>query len=516
MKEIQTNISHVTLYPHQAQIKRQGSIRLDQGTHQLSIPNLPPKTQPESLRASIQGAALLHGIHLQKQFFSRAPSEAVKALEGEIETLKDNIRTLDDKHQALESEAGQLENLGKYNHTFARALAEGKLSLEKQLELFRGLRLRLEEIRSEQRELAIQKRELNRKLEQLERELEQIRAARPRQRYTVHLDLEVRQAGEITVSLHYLVDGASWKPAYELRLSDQQSPNAELTYLALVRQQTGEDWQDVQLTLSTARPSWHGFKPELDPWYISPAPPTREEPSRKMMAMSAPTGEGAPPEAEPDFAEAALEQSLLGLSYTASAPATIPQDNQPHKVPVALLNLPVTLSYVCVPKRVEEVYRQAELVNQSAFTLLPGKVSLFHGDEFVGTSDIELTAAQGKLEFTLSPDDKIRVKRELTRREVDKTALGGKRRVRYGYRIEIENLYPQRITLEVLDQLPLSQHEDIKVKLESVSPKPDQHDNLNILRWKRELPAHTEVGKETLTFEFTIEYPPEMHVRGLP
>ena len=75
-----------------------------------------------------------------------------------------------------------------------------------------------------------------------------------------------------TSSLRYAVPGASWAPSYDARLHVAERA-VELSYFGLVRNSTGEDWNDVALTLSTARPNLGGGAPELRPWIVDVAQP---------------------------------------------------------------------------------------------------------------------------------------------------------------------------------------------------------------------------------------------------
>ena len=83
-------------------------------------------------------------------------------------------------------------------------------------------------------------------------------------------------AGEVQIELSYLLYGASWRPRYDARV-DAAAGRVKLTQQALVSQRTGEDWANVALALSTARPSAATRLPdEPDPWYLDlykPAPP---------------------------------------------------------------------------------------------------------------------------------------------------------------------------------------------------------------------------------------------------
>jgi uncharacterized protein (TIGR02231 family) len=180
---------------------------------------------------------------------------------------------------------------------------------------------------------------------------------------------------------------------------------------------------------------------------------------------------------------------------------------------VARYALQPQLDYVSAPALVQAVYRRAIAANESPYTLLPGKVNLFAAGEFIGSTRLELTPPNGEIELFLGVDDRLKVERDLKRREVDKTIIGGKRRIRYGYEICLENLLDVQAKITLHDRFPAARHEEIKVRLESCEPKPTRQSELNLLEWEFELAANE---KKTVRFDFTVEHPQTMEIRGLP
>ena len=192
---------------------------------------------------------------------------------------------------------------------------------------------------------------------------------------------------------------------------------------------------------------------------------------------------------------------------------SVPSDGSPHKVTVTTFDLSPKIDYLSVPKLAEAVYRRATIINRSDFLLLDGPASLFIEGDFVGTLPLKRIAPNEEFELSLGVDDRVTVKRELKAREVDKKIIGDRRRMRVAYEIEVRNLRAQTIDLEVRDQLPVSRHEQIKVKLEACDPKPIEQTDLNELKWRLALAPN---AKDRTRFEFSIEHPPTMHVTGLP
>jgi len=131
----------------------------------------------------------------------------------------------------------------------------------------------------------------------------------------------------------------------------------------------------------------------------------------------------------------------------------------------------------------------------------------------VGTSRLDQVAPGQEFEVFLGTDDRIAVDRELVARDVDKTLLGNRRRIRFAYRVKAQNLNDRRITLHVWDQIPVPRHEDIRVQLERGGVQPDETDALGTLKWKLML----EPGeKRSIEFAFSVEHMRDARIAGLP
>lgn len=526
MTQLETAITAATVYLDRARITRSGTQLLEPGQHRLEVTGLPLRLNIDSLRASARGTARarLLGVQAQRVFYTEAPVEQVRDLEAQMETIQDEMRESDARTELLKQNRASLNALASQTEIYATALASGEISLEAQLALFDSLRSRAGQLDAELLETAGSKRDLERRLQKLKSELDRWRGVPRRETYTAMVELDVTQAGDLTVELTYVVSGASWQPLYDLRLLEEgePAPVLEVGYLAQVVQQTGESWAEVALSLSTARPALAGTLPELDAWYIRPLPEPRPAPQAapapgRMTPMSMKLAGAAADElgieAAAEISSAQVDASGTAITYHVPGTVTVPADGAPHKVTIASYRLDPRLDYVTAPKLVEAVYRRARVVNASPYTLLPGPASLFAGDEFVGATRLELTAPQEEVELYLGVDDRVKVERELKRREVDKRLIGSRRSLHCGYEITLENLLATRVEITLHDQIPISRHEDIKVKLDSADPKPSDQTELNLLDWKLALAPNE---KRLVRYDFSVEYPQSMEVVGLP
>jgi len=246
-----------------------------------------------------------------------------------------------------------------------------------------------------------------------------------------------------------------------------------------------------------------------------PAPAMAEFSTGADMADMIAEAEEAP-ELEPIAAEvlqAEIDTSGAAVTFHIPRKVDIPADNTPHKTTVLTLHFAPDLDFLTIPKLASEVYRRAEVTNDSEVTLLPGPVTLFHGGDFVGSASISKVAPRETFETTLGVEDRIKVERELALKEVSKQFIGDRRALRYAYEIKVQNLLAGPAKVEVSDQLPVAGHENIKIKLEEIDPQPATESELGELTWELELEPQE---KRTLRFEFSVSAPRSDTLIGLP
>ena len=219
------------------------------------------------------GSRLL-GAQVQRRFYAETPSDAIRQLEEQIDLVQEQIKKLDIQSELIKQQRGNLDKIAGHSDKFALALAAGEMQVEQELAIFEKLRAEALKLENEALDLQKARKGHDRHLQQLTKELEQLRGSRPRERYVAVVEVEMQQAGELSVELSYVVSNAEWKPIYDLRLVEEESGSqCEVTYLAQVAQVTGESWEGVQLALSTARPASSRTLPELQPWYVRPPAP---------------------------------------------------------------------------------------------------------------------------------------------------------------------------------------------------------------------------------------------------
>jgi len=516
-------ITAVTVYPDRAMTSRSTTLNLKPGSYVIALEPLPVLLQDDSIRVEGKGsaAATIVGMEVKRTFLEQVPEKRAGEIEAEIRTLQRKVESLDARKVALAAQKGFIESIRvAWGERISKELAVGKPTTAELNEALAFVGNGMTSVEEKARDLDGEKVLLKERIDALNRQLEAGRGSARRETKSVEVNIEVGNEGELTLELSAVVPHAGWEPSYDARLApDGQS--AELVFRAQVKQQTGEDWNDVELSLSTSRPAVGGTPPDLIPWRVSfyrPMPMPVAAGSAKygkilrdareevvgFMAAEAPA-----PVAEHLTARVAAEQT--SILFRIPRPVDIPSDGTQHGSIVAIEKLPVNVEYLAVPKLSPHAYLRSELVNRAPYPLLPGKVNIFTGGNFSGTSQLKRVASGEKFDLFFGADDQITVKREELKRHRE-GGLFGKNRQTYHYRIEATNFRKDSRTLTIRDQLPVAGDEEIRVLLEKPSQKPGEVREDGTLIWKLQLKPGE---KRELTFGIAVEYPKDREVTGL-
>jgi uncharacterized protein (TIGR02231 family) len=547
---VESRITAVTVYTDGAIVTRTAHLDLPAGQTELSFEKLPAALVDESLQVSGHGTASVTILDVNaRTTFVAAPSDPrVKAIEDTITDLQKKVRSLADRATVLEQ---QRALLGKIENAVAAPPAKETTAPRPSFDDWQKLLAFADDNRSkfaaEQQSLDEQRQTLQDQITAATAQLDELRgqADTGRSEKTVTVRVAAASAGSLDLTLAYAVPGASWTPAYDARLhSDERM--VELTYFGLVRQNTGEDWKDISLTLSTARPSLGGGAPELEPWIVDVAQPVLKEETITLSAFNvtdstsgsrishqvfnqaaaAPAAEGGLDKAEEqksaEVATATVDSAVTSASFNIPVPATILSDNAAQKVGIATASLTAKLQYQSTPRALEAAFLSAYVVDSTDYPLLAGNVNAFLDDSFVATSTLKTVMPGEKFELALGADEGIAIKRKVVNRFTEDTGLISKgKRVTYEFLVTITNHKKTAQHIVFKDLVPVSRNEKIVVKLltptESDLSTADEPKEASLeadgkLVWRLDLKPGE---KRELPLKFSVEYPSDLAVAGL-
>ena len=523
-----SRITAVTVYSDRALTTRSATLNLKPGNYLITFEALPTLILDDSVRVEGKGtaAATIAGLEIKRTFLEGSGEKRIQMLQEEIRILERNSAGLNARISGITAQKSFLESIRvAWGERISKELAVGRPTSAELQDASNFIGSGITNAEEKLRDIESEKKVTKDKIDALRRQQNEATGSTRKESKTVEVSVEIAREGSLSLELVSMTPRASWEPSYDVRLA-ASAKTAELTFRAMVRQQTGEDWNNVDLTLSTARPSIGGAPPELQPWQISlhrprpvmaetmmaaPAPYSMaKKASRAQMDYAVPESAEAE-ETQAAFVTAQISDEQSSISFRIPRTLDVPSDGASHGTVVAAEQLSVNLEYMALPKLSPAVFLRSEMINQAPYPLLPGKVNTFVGNRYTGSSRLKKIATGEKFDLFFGSDDQVTVKREELKQHKE-AGLFGKNRISYRYRIELGNFRKEPLTLTMRDQLPVAGDEEIKVSLEEPSLKPAEVKSDGTVIWI--IPMS--VGeKKALTFGILVEYPKEKEITGL-
>ncbi|MFA5056677.1 MAG: mucoidy inhibitor MuiA family protein [Opitutaceae bacterium] len=546
-----SHISAVTVYADRAVITRIATVDLAAGEQTVAFERLPAALLDQSLQVSGRGtaAATILDVNAQTAYVDFVPNARVQELEDQIRGLQKQQRTLDDRTQILNEQREFVKRMlqsatGSVIYPLGADTAHGggtaaRPTLDEWQKLYVYSEDTLGKIAAEVQSLDGQREDVKGKQAALEQQLNELRGAGGKSYKTVTVRLAATTPGRLEVALRYAVPGASWAPSYDARLRVAERA-VELAYFGLVRNGTGEDWNAIALTLSTARPNLGGGAPELRPWIVDVMRPVAlsrvMDERREMMKAARAEGQvqafnqaaaaGAPEVADEEkdagMLAATVETGATSATFKVPVTVTLAANNTVQKVPIATAKLAANLQYQATPKLMETAFLSAYAYNNSDYPLLAGAMNTFLDDTFIASSRLKTVMPGEKFELQLGADEGIAIKRKLVNRFTENTGLTSKgRRITYEYLITLTNHKKTAERMVFKEPVPVSRNEKIEVKLLTPAesdvgtpenPREVTREEDGKLVWRLDLKPGE---KREIPLKFSVEYPADLNVAGL-
>jgi uncharacterized protein (TIGR02231 family) len=200
----------------------------------------------------------------------------------------------------------------------------------------------------------------------------------------------------------------------------------------------------------------------------------------------------------------------MAVEYEIMAKQDIPSDGKPHSVALREIKLPASYIYHSVPKLNPAAFLLARVGDYSQYDLLPGQTNIFFEGMFVGQTYLNPGLTGDSLILSLGRDDRISVKRNQLKDFTSSRVIGPNKKVTRAYEIVLRNTKKTPVTIEVLDQLPISQNKDIVVELEEYEGA-DYNPDYGKILWRVGM-APDETRR--LRFIYSVKYPKDKQIAG--
>lgn len=517
-ERVSSNITHVTVFLNQAQVTRVAKVSLQAGVTHLIFDRVSPYINLNSIQVKTESNVTLLSVSQRNNFLlSEEKPQFILNLEDTLDALNQQLALINIRREALTLEK---EVLASNKHIGGQNSGVKVEDLEDALTLFRK---RTQEIGEELLKLNNQSQRLNTIHQKFKSQLDEYLNNK---NGTVEVVVTLKTLSPISntkIEWSYLVGNTSWTPFYDIRVKDTKSP-IELVSKAYITQQTGEDWKNVVLKLSTANPNESGNKPELDPLrlgFVKPTPQVMTLYDKKRLIT---VDKEAPEQTLENEGDGAGASSIYGsfsystlsfstgissvfnsdinVEFNVTSAYTIPSDNNPHQVDLTVNKLNGNYGYAAVPKLDKDAFVTVKVAGSDLVNQISGEANIYFDGTYTGKTYINGTSSDSSL-LSLGRDKRVQIQRTLLKDFSTKSFSGGSKKEQNTWEISLRNTRKEPITIVVEDQIPVSTDKDIEVKLIN-NGGATYDETTGKLTWMITLDAEK---SQSLKFSFEVKYP---------
>lgn len=514
--QIITQINQVTIHLKGAEIIREKNISIQTGRQSLVFTNLSPKLNPKSVQVTASNDVQILSITSKINFLKAGKKSP------EIQLLNDSLKVIQIQNQNLEDEKNafiQEQNLLLKNQQLRGN--NSSISVDELKKAANFYRSRFKEINSNLSRIKRTQKDLAEEMNLIRQQLTELNAGE-KPTSEIYVSINSKNPTTSKLKLRYVVDDAGWSPIYDLVASDLNE-DISLKYRALAFNNTGTNWEEVKIRLSTADPYQGAGKPILKPWILS----RNEQIQTKIYNYSdkkqeenqainnylqsqnfvLPKKSKGKVQANVQFQT--IEISELNTDFDIEEPYTIPSDFKPYSIDISEHSLPATFKHFAVPKLDRDAFLLAQITGWEDLDLISGPMNVYQGETYVGLANLNSRTISDTLELSLGRDQKVTLKRE-KRKEFSKNRfLGDKKISAFSYQISAKNNHSTPINIEVLDQVPISNNKEISIDIKELS-KAQHYSETGKLKWEFSMnPNQT----KSLNFAYNVKHPKTMEVK---
>ncbi len=494
--DVSSAVDAVTVYPDGASVTRVITLDLPAGDNTLVAKDFPLTLDPTSLRVEGEAGAKLTIGAIDTRPPRPVPPANLSEIDKRIEALKDERANWQGAIAAAEARRKFAERFAESSPAGlgekgeARPLSEWRAAFTAVSEEVAAADTAIRDGQRKQREID---REIAR--------LESDRSAKPPAKLEVRVDLAAQAATKATLRVTYTVRNARWAPLYDARLdtgAKDRKPALELVRRAEIVQNTGEDWTNVALGVSTVRTARGGNAPDLKSLIVQyPAPPrplaagSASDTANQQRGVASGLMPAAPQMAKRERAEeqeAAVEANGFQVTFKIPGRVSVGAADGAKSLRISTASIAPDLVVRSVPVIDPTAFLEASFKQAEDAPLLPGRASIYRDGAFVGRSQMAAAAKDETVRLGFGADDKVKVERTVLKRNEGSAGLivTTSKTDERAFKTSVRNGHDFPIKIAIEDQLPVSENEEIVVEMLPSTTAPtttNLRDKRGVLEW---------------------------------
>ena len=516
-KQISAKLTEATVYLRGAALTHTASATLKSGSQEVIIDGLSPEIEINSLKVKANGVLISATEFSQDYLTPREQAAHIKKLQDSLDLYKEQLKDAQNELE-VHKQLLKLVTDGTQNNMSQKDGTVTIADINANMELYRTKAAELQKsIDKDSKKIEKLKETVNR----LKSQISQDETDNMQLNGMLRLSVSVPENITTTFTITYFTNQAQWVPCYDINIPSMDK-SISLQSKAKVRQVTGLDWNNVQLTLSNATPNRSTVAPVFKTWFLRFQRPQTIVDGMKMRSPSTSNSvsyavaeesdasmgyiasqKTAAPILMNDFVE--VEDQDIQVSFAISVPYDIPGNGKEKLIDLKSYDVKADFKYYSIPKLSDETYLVATLSDYEKYNLLPGEATVTFNNTFVGRTRLRPNDTESQITLTLTTEPRMTVKREKQKDFCSTKHVGNSTTVTQSYLITVKNNLNRAAKLTLKEQYPISNDKDIEVKDVTVTPKAtyDKTD-IGVVTWDVELnPGET----RTFTVTYSVKHP---------
>ena len=521
--EVKSKLESVTIYPAKALVEKSAVVNLVRGENNFIITNNATPLSAENIHFSAGEGFFITNINtktINQSFLQAAKSTLqpsvytqVSDLYSQIEKTKSQIKDNNVLINTYKQQMTALQNMKTIKNT---QIVDSVSVMRQQFDFQRKESLTISNlIDNKTKENA----ELNIKVQKLENNLETLIKKNnygcniSTKSNNILITIFSNKNATTELNYNYLVSNVQSIYSYDIMLNEEKG-NAIFNLKNTICQNSGYNWANCKIIFSTNDADFAGSEGNLPIWYLDLnqyQPRVYKEARRNntvMFAKSLQTDMLAEEESsEEDMSiigsVASAESLSLSKEFTLNTSQSITSGGEWHNIPLVSDTTKAIFRHFSTPKNVEKVFYAAMLPDWEDLSLLDVKSNIFLNNKYLSKTYLQTSEAKDTLHFAAGEDKDVKITRKVSRTSPDKGFLSSSVTETVTVNLNITNTKNKKITLNLKDQVPISQNADIKV-LDISAPNCEINSSTGIINWNLDLEA-----KQTkqISFSYTVKYP---------
>lgn len=483
-----SEVKKVTVFLTGAELNHEVKVKLKKGKNSVTFTGLSPRLDERSINLT-PGSSEVNVLYINTHtnyLDEKKDNEKIQNLKDSVMLYKDKLALLKFEQDALETEKSLLFK----NQSIGGQAGVSIADVEKSADFYRKRSTEINQLIFKNNKIKVK---YDKQRSQYQKQLTELDAEVNPPTSDITATFVANKDVETIMTFKYLIPTAGWTPKYDIR-TEGTGKEVTLVYRAILFNNSGLDWKDIKIILSTANPDIGINIPKLSKWYLGNEQVAEEnniaqyvqvEPEAVRKASeSVSLQEIQIVEEDESYAKKKfnkkntptnqiqfkkIEVDMLSTEYTIEQPYTIYSDSKPYTVDVLEKTVNAYYEYKAVPALDKDVFLQTKLALKDLPDLVSGDASVYFGGSYIGKTFIKTIDLDDSLTVSLGRDKKIQMVRKESKQDYQRTIVGNYEKEVLKYETTIKNTRDIPVSIIVEDQIPVASNSDQEINVNEIS-----------------------------------------------